>query len=106
MKTSGAMVILSYPPASSVWHLPMGIAYLAAIAQQHGHDVIQEYGYIKGVEYVLREHGARTLSDTSAQSVIQTAPFSIGTMPALVRSRVAQVRLDREFCRGAQQRTV
>jgi hypothetical protein len=50
-------VILSYPPASSVWHLPMGIGYLAGVLRQHGHEVVQEYGYLKAVEYVLREHG-------------------------------------------------
>jgi hypothetical protein len=52
-----SVVILSYPPASSVWHLPMGIGYLSALLQWHGHDVVQEYGYIKGVEHVLRTHG-------------------------------------------------
>lgn len=50
-------IMLSYPPASSVWHLPMGIGYLAAILQQRGHEVVQEYGYIKAVEYLLRKHG-------------------------------------------------
>lgn len=57
MKPRRSLAVLSYPPASSVWHLPMGIAYLAALAEQRGHDVIQEYGYIKAVEYVLREFG-------------------------------------------------
>lgn len=35
----------------------MGIGYLAGVLQQHGHDVVQEYGYLKAVEHVLREHG-------------------------------------------------
>ena len=52
-----SMVILSYPPASSVWHLPMGIGYLTGVLEERGHHVVQEYGYIKGVEYVLRNQG-------------------------------------------------
>lgn len=52
-----SLIVLSYPPASSVWHLPMGIGYLSGVLRQHGHDVVQEYGYLKAVEYVLREHG-------------------------------------------------
>jgi hypothetical protein len=35
----------------------MGIGYLSGILQQHGHDVVQEYGYLKAVEYVLRGRG-------------------------------------------------
>lgn len=35
----------------------MGIGYLSGILRQRGHDVVQEYGYLKAVEYVLREHG-------------------------------------------------
>ncbi|RKT54557.1 B12-binding domain-containing radical SAM protein [Saccharothrix australiensis] len=50
-------VVLSYPPASSIWHLPMGVGYLAAILESRGHDVVQEYGYVKAVEHLLREHG-------------------------------------------------
>lgn len=50
-------VILSYPPASSIWHLPMGIGYLAAVLGNRGHHVVQNYGYIDGVEHVLRQRG-------------------------------------------------
>jgi hypothetical protein len=73
MNSAASVVILSYPPASSVWHLPMGIGYLAGILRRRGHHVVQEYGYIKGVEYVLRRHGGpgierhlRTVRDPAA----------------------------------------
>lgn len=50
-------VYLTYPPASSIWHLPMGTAYLAAVLEERGHHVVQHYGYIEAVEHVLRRHG-------------------------------------------------
>lgn len=66
-------VFLSYPPASSVWHLPMGIAFLAGVLEARGHHVVQHYGYIDAVEYVLRRHGGeqadealRTVRDPDA----------------------------------------
>lgn len=46
-------IILNYPPVSSVWHLPVGIAYLASMLQNEGHYVIQRYSHILGLEYVL-----------------------------------------------------
>lgn len=48
-------IIFNHPPASSPWHLPAGIAYLTAILQQDGHEVLQRYSHITGLEYVLRE---------------------------------------------------
>jgi hypothetical protein len=50
-------VILNYPPVSSVWHLPTGIAQLSAVLRGDGHEVMQRYGNIIGLEYVLKEHG-------------------------------------------------
>lgn len=50
-------VILNYPPVSSVWHLPVGIAQLSAMLRSDGHEVVQRYGHIFGLEYVLKEHG-------------------------------------------------
>ena len=50
-------VMLNYPPVSSVWHLPTGIAQLAAVLRNDGHEVVQRYGHILGLEYVLKEHG-------------------------------------------------
>lgn len=35
----------------------MGIAYLTALLKQAGHDVVQRYAYIDGVEHVLRQYG-------------------------------------------------
>ena len=115
MKPSGSMVILSYPPASSVWHLPMGIAYLAAIIQQYGHDVVQEYGYIKGVEYVLREHGGpdidrhlRTIRDPNSsvldrydtRIVFEAVSRKLGSIENFVVER-NNVRCDSNRFKGA-----
>lgn len=50
-------VMLNYPPVSSVWHLPAGIAQLAAMLRGDGHEVVQRYGHILGLEYVLKERG-------------------------------------------------
>ena len=55
-------IFLTYPPASSVWHLPMGIAYLAAVLRDRGHHVVQHYGHIEGVEHVLRGQGGDAVS--------------------------------------------
>ncbi|GAA4240894.1 hypothetical protein GCM10022254_67520 [Actinomadura meridiana] len=55
-------IYLTYPPASSVWHLPMGIAYLAGILHERGHHVVQHYGYIDAVEHVLRAHGGEPVA--------------------------------------------
>lgn len=52
-------VIFNYPPASSVWHLPMGISQLTACLRQRGHDVVQRYGHIIGLEYILRQNGGK-----------------------------------------------
>ena len=50
-------VMLNYPPVSSVWHLPTGIAQLTAVLRSDGHQVVQRYGHILGLEYVLQECG-------------------------------------------------
>ena len=50
-------ILLQYAPASSVQHLPAGIAQLAAVLHKDGHHVVQHYGHIIGTEYVLRAHG-------------------------------------------------
>src|SRR5882757_10070807 len=68
-----SVVVLSYPPVSSVWHLPMGIGYLSGILQQHGHDVVQDYGYLKAVEYVLRKSGG---PDMERHLAVARAPDS------------------------------
>jgi len=68
-------VVLSYPPVSSVWHLPMGIGYLSGILTSRGHKVEQEYGYIKALEYVLRRHGGGDVED--ALSVVRSPDSTI-----------------------------
>jgi len=50
-------VILNYPPVSCVRHLPAGIALLSAKLRSDGYEVVQRYGHILGLEYVLKEHG-------------------------------------------------
>jgi hypothetical protein len=59
-------VVLSYPPVSSVWHLPMGIGYLAGALVERGHRVEQEYGYIKATEHVLHGHGGSSIDNALA----------------------------------------
>ncbi len=54
-------VILNYPPVSSVWHLPAGIAQLTTVLRAHGHEVLQRYGHIIGLEYVLKEYGGEDI---------------------------------------------
>lgn len=68
-------VVLSYPPVSSVWHLPMGIGYLAGVLSDLGHRVEQEYGYIKALEYVLHGHGGGSVED--ALSVVRSPDSTI-----------------------------
>lgn len=68
-------VVLSYPPVSSIWHLPMGIGYLAGILSERGHRVEQEYGYIKAVEYVLRGLGGGSIEN--ALSVVRSPDSTI-----------------------------
>ncbi|MBI4250188.1 radical SAM protein, partial [Candidatus Uhrbacteria bacterium] len=48
-----ARIVLISPPASSVWHLPAGIASLAAFLETARHEVLQRYSYITAAEYVL-----------------------------------------------------
>ncbi len=50
----GRKVILNYPPVSSVWHLPVGISLLASILREKGHEVVQRYGHIIGLEHILK----------------------------------------------------
>lgn len=50
-------VMFNYPPVSSVWHLPSGLSQLTAVLRSDGHEVMQRYGHILGLEYVLKEHG-------------------------------------------------
>jgi len=56
-------VILNYPPASSPWNLPAGIAYLTPILRSNGHKVIQRYGHIIGTEHLLRQYGSEGIDN-------------------------------------------
>jgi hypothetical protein len=55
----GHRIMLNYPPASSPWHLPVGTSWLTAVLRCEGHQVIQRYGHIIGLEHILRKHGGR-----------------------------------------------
>jgi hypothetical protein len=46
-------VMLQYPPAGTVWHAPGGISQLTAVLRSRGHDVMQRYGHIIGLEHLL-----------------------------------------------------
>ena len=56
-------VMLNYPPASSVWHLPVGISQLSAILKADGHEVEQRYGHIEGIEHLLAQHGGESIGN-------------------------------------------
>lgn len=57
----GRRIILNWAPVQTVWQLPVGIATLAAVLKNQGHDVVQRYGHILGLEYVLsQQDGERT----------------------------------------------
>lgn len=59
-------VILNYPPVSSVWHLPTGLAQLTSVLREYGHDVMQRFGHILGLEHVLRECGGADIDQALA----------------------------------------
>ncbi len=73
-------IILNYPPPSSVWHLPLGVAQLAPLLQARGHGVLQRYGHIAGVEYVLRTQGGPPIE--RSLHVIRDPPSSISDLHA------------------------
>lgn len=54
-----ARIHLITPPASSVWHLPAGAAYLTGYLTALGHEMTQSYAYITSVESVLRMQDAQ-----------------------------------------------
>jgi hypothetical protein len=107
-------VILSYPPASSIWHLPMGVGYLGGILQRDGHHVVQEYGYIKAVEHLLRRHGGvgverhlRTMRDPEASVLdrydarmsFEESSRNLGTIETFVVER-NNIRCDSKHFKG------
>ncbi|MBI2139392.1 radical SAM protein [Candidatus Woesearchaeota archaeon] len=56
-------IILNYPPASSVWHIPAGISLITSMLRNRGHEVMQRYGHIIGLENVLRQHGGVSVEE-------------------------------------------
>lgn len=71
-----ARIVLQYPPVSSVWHVPAGIGYLTSHLQNMGHDVVQRFGHIIGLEYVLAKQDA--VGTASALKTVRSASSSIG----------------------------
>lgn len=49
-------VIVNNPPGDSPWHLPLGTSWMTAVLRAEGHEVLQRYGHIIGLEYVLKQH--------------------------------------------------
>jgi hypothetical protein len=46
-------VMLQYPPAGTVWHVPGGVSQLTSVLRKDGHEVVQRYGHIIGLEHML-----------------------------------------------------
>ena len=65
-------IILNYPPPSSVWHLPLGVAQLTPLLQARGHTVVQRYGHITGLEHLLKAHGGPTI-ERSLRAIRQSS---------------------------------
>ncbi|MFA5134193.1 MAG: radical SAM protein [Patescibacteria group bacterium] len=106
--TRSRRIMLNYPPVSSVWHLPSGVSQLTAVLRNDGHDVVQRYGHIIGLEYLLRKHGGsgvewalKTIRDPNsdigslyrARMIFETVSRSISTDDqfAVVRNNVSYV---------------
>lgn len=50
-------IMLNWPPASSPWHLPTAVPWLTSYLREQGHEVVQSYGHIEALDYVLRKYG-------------------------------------------------
>lgn len=58
-------VMLQYPPAGTVWHVPGGVSQLTSVLRKDGHEVKQRWGHISGLEYLLKQQGG-----TQAESAL------------------------------------
>lgn len=83
-------VMLNYPPVSSVWHLPSGLSQLTAVLRSDGHEVMQRYGHILGLEYVLKEHGGMDVE--RALAAVRNPQSDIN---ALYKARMTFERISR-----------
>ena len=84
-------VILNFAPVGSPWHLPVGIATLAAAAKEDGHNVTQRYSHILGVEHVLGKEGKEALGITRN---------SKSNAEDLYKARMTLERISRELVHG------
>ncbi len=91
-RTSSARkrIVLNYPPVSSVWHLPAGLSQLTALLREKGHEVLQRYGHIIGLEHVLREQ-----DPGGTDQVLQTIRNSQSDITALYNVRMTLERISR-----------
>jgi hypothetical protein len=55
-------VMLNYPPAGTVWHIPGGVSQLTSLLRADGHEVVQRYGHTIGLEHVLLSHSEMDVS--------------------------------------------
>lgn len=85
-------VLFNCPPVSSPWHLPMGISQLTAILRNEDHEVVQRYGHIIGLEYILKQHGGDEIN--FALNVIRDVQSDIY---ALYKARMTLERISRSI---------
>lgn len=72
---SSRRVLLNYPPAGSVWHIPGGVSQLTAVLRQDGHEVKQRFSHIIGLEHLLEYHGGSVINP--ALAVVKSSGSSV-----------------------------
>jgi hypothetical protein len=82
--TQRRRVVLNFPPAGSVWHLPAGTSQLTSVLKQKGCDVVQRYGHIIGVEYLFN-----SLGDPEVYNALSVVRSNSATIQELYHTRLA-----------------
>ncbi len=85
-------VMLQYPPAGGVWHIPGGVSQLTAVLRQKGHEVKQRFGHIIGLEYLLKQHGGLV-----AQMAISAVRVAQGNAYGYYQARYSLERISTEI---------
>ncbi|MES2223684.1 MAG: radical SAM protein [Patescibacteria group bacterium] len=85
MKTK---LILTHPPVSSPWHVPAGTTILTGLLHSLNHSVLQRFGHIIGLEYVLKQQNPEL-----AQKCFNIIRNSQSTVPdfVFVRQNLANI---------------
>lgn len=65
-----ARILLEHPPVSSPWHLPVGIAWLAAVLEQDGHEVVQQYTHLAWINRVCD-------AEADVRETVQARKFAV-----------------------------